>query len=130
MKIVVDGNRGTGKSTLVTSLRSLGFKTYDEGAPSKMVDSAEVAPDDDTCYVILDATAETSLKRMRAAKRRIAFPQIMFAHLLTRRKMFHEVAPRLPLCAMVDADGSREATLTATLEALENFGIRPTQSVC
>lgn len=65
-KIVVDGNDGTGKSTLVRALTRLGFTNVsDRGEMTLATDDPTVRPDPDTFYILLDCSVETSLKRLK-----------------------------------------------------------------
>jgi predicted ATPase len=47
VRLVVDGNDGTGKSTLVEALRLRGFAAADRGIPTKMTDDRGIRPPDD-----------------------------------------------------------------------------------
>jgi thymidylate kinase len=64
--IVVDGNDGTGKSTLVAELRRRGLEATDRGLPTKMTDNPDVRPaaGDTNYYVILDLPIEISQERL------------------------------------------------------------------
>jgi energy-coupling factor transporter ATP-binding protein EcfA2 len=60
-KVVVDGNDGTGKTTLVTALRELGIEVSDRGLPTKATDSSvPLTPVPGEVYVVLDCAPETS----------------------------------------------------------------------
>lgn len=65
-RIVVDGNDGTGKSTLVRGLRSLGFSRVEDRAEmTKASDDESVGPAPDTTYLLAHCRWETSFDRLR-----------------------------------------------------------------
>lgn len=120
--IVVDGNDGTGKSTLVAALVTLGYEVADRGLPTRATDDglpAELPPGE--AYVILDAPEEVCRARLAAAGKDLAekwhTPEAL-AHYRTR---FREVAAELGV-PLVDSSGSREQSLAS---ALAGLGIRP-----
>ena len=91
--IVVDGNDGTGKTTLVRSLRLLGFIVTDRGLPTRATDAPDLLRErrsDDT-YVILDAPVEVSLGRLRAAGKDMTEEWHMPASLAHYRERFHKM---------------------------------------
>ena len=67
MKLVVDGNDGTGKSTLVARLRDLGYDVADRGVPTKMTDDPSVCAVEGEVYLILDAPVEVCQARLAKA---------------------------------------------------------------
>ena len=119
MKIVVDGNDGTGKSTLVASLRSLGYEVQDRGIATKMTDDPTLAPPTDDLYVILDAPVEVCRQRLAAARRDLNEKYHTVADLQHYRERFLEVARRLPGATIVDASGSPEEVLGRALSAIK-----------
>ena len=58
MNLIVDGNDGTGKSTLCAALRARGLTVADRGLPTRMTDDPALAPGVDDFYLILDARYE------------------------------------------------------------------------
>jgi thymidylate kinase len=73
--IVVDGNDGTGKSTLAAALRELGLLVQDRGMPTKATDDGVPPPaarQPGELYAILDAPAEVCQERLRRAGRSLA----------------------------------------------------------
>lgn len=69
-RIVVDGNDGTGKSTLVHSLRCLGFTNVDDrGEMSKATLDPSVGPAPDTTYILLVSDWQVSKQRLIEAGR-------------------------------------------------------------
>lgn len=65
--IVVDGNDGTGKTTLVTSLYNLGYEVCDRGMPSKATLGEPIIANDNETYIILDASLKESKSRLMMA---------------------------------------------------------------
>ena len=67
MIVCIDGNDGTGKSTLIRRLREIfpELVFQDRGLPSAMTDGGTTDPAD--LYIILDATISTCQKRLRQA---------------------------------------------------------------
>ncbi len=116
--IVVDGNDGTGKSTLVAALDALGFEVRDRGLPTKATDEGvpETVPDDDL-YLILDAPEETCRTRLEAAGKDMDEhwhrPETL-AHYRTR---FREVAAAFGV-ELLDSSGTPEETLAKALERI------------
>lgn len=67
MKIVIEGNDGTGKSTLAMQLRALGFDVQDRGAMTKATLDDAVNPEPDHKYILLVCPWEVSKQRLIAA---------------------------------------------------------------
>lgn len=64
-RIVIDGNDGTGKSTLVNSLRCLGFRSVeDRGEMSAATLVPSVGPAPDTTYILLTCDWQESRQRL------------------------------------------------------------------
>ena len=64
-RIEVDGNDGTGKTTLVQSLREMGYKNvHDRGDMAKATDHPKVQPNPDTTYILLVCPPEVSKSRL------------------------------------------------------------------
>lgn len=74
-RIVVDGNDGTGKTTLVRSLRLLGFRNvHDRGEMTKATDDCTAQPEPGTIYILLTCPWRTSLERLTRAGRDLSDP--------------------------------------------------------
>ncbi len=54
-RVEVDGNDGTGKSTLVELLARYGIVAADRGAMTAATDDRTVQPEPGVCYLLLDA---------------------------------------------------------------------------
>src|SRR3989339_216044 len=67
MKIIIDGNDGVGKSTLVLSLKDLGYEVSDRGLPTIMTDDPNTELKQNEIYIILDVSVEISQKRLLEA---------------------------------------------------------------
>lgn len=65
-RIVVDGNDGTGKSTLVRGLRALGFaQVADRAELTQATDDDAIGPAPNTHYILLVCPWEESLRRLK-----------------------------------------------------------------
>jgi thymidylate kinase len=125
MKVIVDGNDGTGKSTLVASLHELGFDADDRGLPTHMTDNANLQASDDEFYLILDASVTSSRWRLAAAGKDLTERYHTVVDLAYYRQRFLEVAKTLPLHAVVSAQGTKDETLSKCLVVLTVAGIVP-----
>lgn len=64
-RIVIDGNDGTGKTTLVNKLSSIGFSNVcDRGEITKATDSDNIELDKNSLYIVLNCPWELSKKRL------------------------------------------------------------------
>lgn len=125
MTIVVDGNDGTGKSTLVASLRRKGFRVSDRGVPTKLtVDDHTEAPSKEDAYVILTAPIEVSRARLAQAGKDLAEEWHTVESLTFFANKFQEVGARLG-AHFIDSSGSIEETERAALSALNIPAERP-----
>ena len=123
MIVVVDGNDGTGKSTLVVSLRKLGFQVQDRGAPSRMIDSPDAGWEEGEIYLILDAAVDVCQARLTKAGRNLNVRFRTQEDLELYRVHYGDVATEMPHCAVVDSSGSAAATLERALTALARLGV-------
>jgi thymidylate kinase len=92
MKICIDGNDGTGKSTLIAALKQLfpEHEYQDRGLPSAMTVGDDAAPAD--LYVILSCPVETSTQRLVAAERNMTDHWHLPETLHKYHKMFVDLA--------------------------------------
>lgn len=123
MRLVIDGNDGTGKSTLVAMLQPLFHgvgNLHDRGIPTKMTDDSTVQPDDEELYLILDAPVEVSRERLACAGKDLDERYHTVKDLTHYRQRFREVAERLgpTRCRVVDASGTSEETFHRAVTAL------------
>jgi len=125
MKIVVDGNDGTGKSTLVASLVNLGYEVQDRGDATKMTDDPTLAPSTNVFYIVLDAPVAVCRERLAAEGRDLTEKYHTVEDLTYYRERFLEVAKRLPRATLVDASGTPEQVLKKALEAIRSTEIVP-----
>jgi thymidylate kinase len=124
IEIVVDGNDGTGKSTLVEALRERGFSVSDRGLPTRMTDDDALTDAGDAFYLVLDAPVEVCQSRLAQAGKDLSEQYHTREDLTHYRARFREVSRRLRRCREIDSSGTREQTLAAALRALEEAGIR------
>jgi thymidylate kinase len=125
MRIVVDGNDGTGKSTLVKFLKENGYNVQDRGAPTKMTDDPTVQPDANDVYLILDAPVELCRERLQKAGKNLNEKYHTVEDLTYYRNRFLEVAKTLPRCTMIDASGTPEEVVELAIHALNPIKINP-----
>lgn len=64
--IVIDGNDGTGKTTVVKELAKRGIDASDRGIATKMTDNPEISDNGDTVFILV---APVSVCRERLARR-------------------------------------------------------------
>ena len=124
LRVVVDGNDGTGKTTLVEALRRRGFEVADRGLPTRMTDDPSLAPAGDEFYLILDAPEAVCRERLARAGRDLDERFHTEADLRHYRQRFLEVARRLPRHVVLDAAGSPDEVLAAALRALDRAEAR------
>jgi thymidylate kinase len=105
MRIVVDGNDGTGKTSLIRELTRLGYTCQDRGLPTHMTDDPTLKPTDDhELYLILDAPVEVCRARLAVAGRDLTEQYHTVADLQHYRQRFLEVAATIPTATVVDAN--------------------------
>lgn len=116
--IVVDGNDGTGKSTLVAALHALGWDVRDRGMPTKATDHGlpETLPADEE-YLILDLPEATSRERLARAGKDLEEEYHTLASLTRYRARFRDIAASLGV-PLLDARGTPEEVLAAALDQL------------
>ncbi|MBI2473496.1 hypothetical protein HYV70_03020 [Candidatus Uhrbacteria bacterium] len=118
MKIVIDGNDGTGKSTIVALLREQGYDVQDRGIPTKMTDNESVAPQEDEFYLILDVPVELSRARLAKAGRNLNEKYHTVEDLTHYRERFLQIAQTLPNSVLVNATGSPDEVLAECLQVI------------
>ncbi len=119
MKIIVDGNDGLGKSTLVKALLAHGIIASDRGTPTKLTDDLSIAVPTDEFYLILDAPIEISRTRLAQAGKDLNERYHTIEDLQHYRERFREIAQRLGTqCVVIDATRSPESVLSDALNTL------------
>ncbi|MBI4433971.1 hypothetical protein HY632_04290 [Candidatus Uhrbacteria bacterium] len=123
MKVVVDGNDGTGKSTLVAALRTRGHDVADRGFPTKMTDDLLLQPIAGERYLILDAPVDVSRARLAQAGKDLHERFHTVPDLTYYRERFRMVAERIgkQQCAVIDAAQPPEQVLAAAIAAIGRF---------
>ncbi len=122
-RIVIDGNDGVGKSTLVRVLREMGVDVQDRGEPTLLTDLPNTPLLPNTLYLILDAPVAISRERLARAGKNLEERYHNVADLTHYRARYLQIAKKLPNCALIDASGTFIATLNAVLEVFRQYGI-------
>jgi XTP/dITP diphosphohydrolase len=118
--IVIDGNDGVGKSTVVERLKALGWRVKDRGAATQLTDNPNASlPETNEISFILDAPVEISRQRLERAGRDLNEQYHTVEDLTKYRERFNNVAQQHPgLFRVVDAAGSVEETLKSIIATL------------
>lgn len=120
MIIVVDGNDGTGKSTLVERLRKDGYCVQDRGIPTKLTDDPSVKPNSDEFYIILDAPVEVCRERLKTAGRDLNEKYHTIKDLTYYRKRFRNVVEQLgDYATLIDADKNIEEVYYDSVKSIK-----------
>lgn len=116
--IVVDGNDGTGKSTLVAALRALGWDARDRGLPTEATDHGlpDAIPSDEE-YLILDLPEASSRERLARAGKDLEEEYHTLASLTHYRARFRDIAATLGV-PLLDARGTPDEVLALALAQL------------
>jgi len=123
-RIVVDGNDGLGKSTLVKALRALDYNVTDRGIPTKMTDDLDIMPRDDEFYLILDGPIELSRARLAKAGKDLGEKYHTLEDLTHYRTQFQIVAQRLThRCVVLDASGTPQELLALAISAIQHLPV-------
>ena len=121
-KLVIDGNDGTGKTTLVKSLRDIGYVVSDRGIPSLMTDGHSICIKEDELYIILDTSVEVSQERLSVAGKNLTEQYHTVEDLTFYRKRFKDVAEQLGSnCIVVDATNNAKSVLRNVLNELKKY---------
>lgn len=124
MEIVIDGNDGLGKSTLVESLRAMGFQVHDRGAISNMTlrhkSNWWVESQDHRMNILLDAPVDVSRQRLAQAGKDLDEQYHTEEDLCIFRPLFLDAA-RYVGAVIIDATQSQDAVLQAALKAIKDF---------
>lgn len=119
--VVVDGNDGAGKTTLVELLRQHGYTVTDRGIPTKRTDDSSVKPVPGEVYLILDVPVKVSRERLQKAGKDLTERYHTVKDLTYYRKRFQVVARQLPNCFLIDANVSEAELLAKALSVLQQF---------
>ena len=120
MLVVVDGNDGTGKSTIVAILRRMGYEVADRGLPTALTDKPLTPHLSDRIYIILDAPIELCQERLKAAGKDLTEKYHTLTDLAYYRARYQEIATTLPDCMLISTDKPLDLTLQACLGWLKH----------
>ncbi len=110
-KIIVNGNNGTGKSTLVKALKKKGYDAVDCKTPSEMTDNLNIKLKNDEIYIILDANIKTCQNRLLEAGKSLDKQFNNKKDLTNYRTKFLEVAEDLQNCIILNTNLSKDKIL-------------------
>lgn len=125
-RIIIDGNDGVGKSTIVALLRELGHDAYDRGLPTKLTDTPGLPVPENEIYIILDAPVAVSRARLAKAGKDLDEEHHTVESLIDYRRRFQRLAAELPRCHLVDACGTAQSVLERCLAIIEDAASKST----
>ena len=120
--IEVDGNDGTGKSTLVRLLAEYGVEARDRGVMTRASDDPSIGPEENTLYIVVDAPVEVSRERLAAAGKDLDEQYHRVEDLTHYRQVFLDLVPRFD-AALIVAEHPRR-TLQQALAAVLGTKLR------
>jgi thymidylate kinase len=118
-RVIIDGNDGTGKTTIVAMLKTLGYDAQDRGLPTKLTDTPGLPVPEGEIYIILDAPVAVSRMRLATAGKDLDKEHHKIESLVIYRWRFRDVAAQLPRCHLIDASGTAESVLARCLAIIE-----------
>jgi non-canonical purine NTP pyrophosphatase (RdgB/HAM1 family) len=117
--IVIDGNDGVGKSTVVAKLKELGWRVADRGVATKLTDDPTAPlPGEKEFHFILDAPVATSQERLVKAGKSLTEKYHTETDLTHYRARFLDVATSHPAFHVIHAEGPATETLKQILRVL------------
>jgi len=119
MRIEIDGNDGTGKSTLVRMLAALGIEAQDRGRMTLATDDPSVGPESDVLYILLDLSPAECADRLEAAGKSLEELFHRPADLQHYAHRFRDVSQVFG--AVIIPSGAPFSTLLSALSAIEAF---------
>ncbi len=119
--IVIDGNDGTGKTTLVRGLLALGVIAQDRGLPTLKTNDDSIVLNDDI-YFILDCCEETSQERLLREGKSLTEKYHTIADLSYYRKRFRDIALGGSDCFLINTDCHPDFVLQTVVDALKQLG--------
>jgi|GEM_PF-66070 len=117
--VVIDGNDGVGKSTVVAKLKQLGWQVADRGVATKLTDDSKAPlPAENEFHFILDAPVEISQERLTKAGKSLTEKYHTLEDLTHYRARFLEVSQLHPRFNVIDSGGAVRHTLEQILGIL------------
>ncbi len=117
MRVEIDGNDGTGKTTLVAALREAGVHVSDRGKMTLATDNPNLRPEESVIYILLDCPVRVSRARLEAAGKSLEEKYHTVQDLTFYRKRFLDVA-ELFRARIIDANQKPEAVLLEVMTIL------------
>lgn len=119
-RVEIDGNDGTGKSTVIARLKALGYEANDRGLATRLTDDLTLLAEArmDTLYIVLDCPVEECRRRLALAGRDLKEKYHTVADLTHYRAVFLTVAKKLPHCHVIDAARPTEEVVQSILALL------------
>lgn len=123
MTLIIEGNDGTGKSTLVAKLRAWGYDAADRGIMTRMTDNPSLSPSDDEFYILLDAPVIICRERLKRAGKDLNERYHTIKDLTFYRDRFLDIAKQIGShhSAVVDASGPPEKTFEEALKVIQRI---------
>lgn len=122
MNIIIEGNDGVGKSTLVDMLKLLTYdNVMDRGILTKMTDDDTLPFNEDDLYIILDAPVEVSHARLKACGKPMDEYYHTIESLTKYRARYKEIAEKLKdKCVVIDATKTKLEVARIAISAIES----------
>lgn len=122
MKIFIEGSDGCGKSTLVKSLKKLGYDAYDRGGLTKTTLDGVNRYNEGEIYILLEASTSICRKRLAAAGKDLNEEWHTEDSINYYWKKFLEYAPMYK-AFIISSEWSARDTLNMTIGAIDSIWV-------
>lgn len=127
-QVTIDGNDGTGKSSVVAELTKIGYIVSDRGLATRLTDNPDLPVAGSGIHIILDAPIETSQKRLAQAGRSLTEKYHTPEDLRYYRERFLAVAALLPNTTIIDANRALDCVVEDCVRFLISQGMFPSRT--